>query len=173
MEKLTFKDIAKYLPYGLSVLNTMAVSTKDIPPIKIVGWDVRGSSLKMAFGIFIGIEETKPILRPLSQLVEEIEHDGKKFVPMVELAKMINYEFTNGYKRLDYYNSQAIHEESVEFGLDYDYSGVSFYLIKGTNGGGDYLQVENQEALFQKLYEWHFWTGDQSYFEKGLLIEKK
>lgn len=23
-----------------------------------------------------------------------------------------------------------------------------------------------------KLHEWHFWTGDQSYFDKGLIVDK-
>ncbi len=35
------------------------------------------------------------------------------------------------------------------------------------------LFINNQELLFQKLYEWHFWTGDQSLFKEDFLIEKK
>jgi hypothetical protein len=30
----------------------------------------------------------------------------------------------------------------------------------------------NKLDLFQKLFEWHFWIFDQSYFDEGLIIDK-
>ena len=89
---------------------------------------------------------SKPYLRILSSLTKEITHEGynngKPFVPIVELGK----EFACNY-HTDWY---AVNQK-LEKGFDIDL--LPYEIIK-------------------ILHKWHFWTGDQSYFEKGLIIDK-
>ncbi len=73
-EQLEIKHLAPYLPYGLKFeakqLNKYnKVSTFILNSVVILDWE-RGNL------------EIKPILRPLSDLTEEIERNGKKFVPI-------------------------------------------------------------------------------------------
>lgn len=68
--KLELKHIAPYLPYGVKYLNT---HEDFIEKEGIIHIDSIGSILKYEF--------LKPILRPLSDLTEEIEVNGEKFVP--------------------------------------------------------------------------------------------
>ncbi len=174
--KLTIKDIAKYLPYRISyeVGNEIEVLCSVDSDSNLVTND-GFSDLKENYGgcepdRSHSLDYVKPILRPLSQLIEEIQHKGKTFVPIVELAKMaqcklkakpIVNKFYSVYSCNCHYGEFKFHAETPS----------TFFSLKGY---GAYTRtVLCQELLFQKLYEWHFWTGDQSFFEKGLLIEKK
>ena len=81
--KLELKHIAPYLPYGLKVkcdyyctFGTHVLEITELS-IKYYGQIMRGN--------------TKPILRPWSDLTKEIEVNGKKFVPMTELHSMSDY----------------------------------------------------------------------------------
>lgn len=66
--KLTIEHLAPYLPYELKILNGWG----DIKTLKYTHLDDEGNG-------FIG--HVKPILRPLSDLTKEIEHNGEKFTP--------------------------------------------------------------------------------------------
>lgn len=73
-EQLELKHLAPYLAYGTRVKITHLndgnkVSTLKLNSVVILDWE-RGNF------------EIKPILRPLSDLTEEIELNGKKFVPI-------------------------------------------------------------------------------------------
>lgn len=97
--KLELKHLAPYLPY--KVRCEMLHFTKP------------NHSNYKSYGILIGIDwmgqwlmknestqnidtcvwgETKPILRPLSDLDEEIEHNGEKFVPYDKLKTVVSSE---------------------------------------------------------------------------------
>ena len=79
--KLELKHLAGYLPYGLKY--------KDIPK----GFDgIRELDIKTFDWC---LENGKPILRPLSDLTKEIEVNGEKFVPYINLAK--KYAEMSGY----------------------------------------------------------------------------
>ncbi len=119
------------------------------------------------------ISEIKPILRPLSQLVEEITHDGKTFVPLAELAKMvyskpwkISKETTPSNYIVDFQESIIVDNgrQSMAHHFGWQKHGEYFFCSYGG--------VRKQHHLLEKLYSWHFWAGDQTYFEKGLLIQK-
>jgi hypothetical protein len=73
--KLELKHIAPYLPYGLKAIAT------DINLINIVRLNEVEFILKEQSKI-------KLILRPLSDITEEIEHNGEKFTP----HKKLNYD---------------------------------------------------------------------------------
>ncbi|OYD42313.1 hypothetical protein [Sphingobacterium cellulitidis] len=70
MERLTIKELAPYLPYGLKVIGFNSYVNKDMV------CDLTDRNL------WTHIEnQSKPLLRPLSTLTEEIEHNGERFVP--------------------------------------------------------------------------------------------
>lgn len=89
MEQLTIEQLAPYLPYRLKLKTTTGVIGNmiqlnessvyiDSGPM----WDsgsLYGWMLKC---------DVKPLLRPLSQLTEEIEHNGERFVPMAKLLEI-------------------------------------------------------------------------------------
>jgi len=89
--KLELKHIAGYLPYGLKVydeesgdielltgLNTFSI-VNNKPTLNFDPKYINASS-------FFYIEQYKPILRPMSDLIKPLE-DGK--IPIVELAKIL------------------------------------------------------------------------------------
>lgn len=80
MDKMALEHIAPYLPYriranvGETERNITAVSL-DSPFVFVSSW--KGSREKE----MVSIEDIKPILRPLSDLTIEIEHNGERFSP--------------------------------------------------------------------------------------------
>lgn len=86
----------------------------------------------------------KPIFRPLD-LTKEIEHNGEKFVPNEWLRNNAHY-----------------FEIDVEPGKGGD---IRFK----DHGGNQHIFI--YQDTFQKLFEWHFWIFDQSYFDEGIIID--
>lgn len=85
MERLTIKELAPYSPYDLdvmlgSIVRELTAISLDSPFVFVTAY--KGSREKQ----MAGIENIKPLLRPLSSLTEEIEHNGEKFVPIDELC---------------------------------------------------------------------------------------
>ncbi len=77
MERLTIKELAPYLPYGLKVIGFNNYIYKDMV------CELTDRNL------WTHIEnQSKPLLRPLSSLTEEIEHNGESFVPYDVLRDM-------------------------------------------------------------------------------------
>lgn len=68
-EKLELKHLAPYLPYRLKMVTTKGQGI------------ITGSTLYRMDTL-----DLKPILRPLSDLTNEIEHNGERFVPVIELG---------------------------------------------------------------------------------------
>jgi hypothetical protein len=70
--------LAPYLPYALKMYGNKEVQTLE---------GLGDGIVKMKdFGLFTPIHGVKPILRPLSDLTKEIEHNGEKFVPFKKLG---------------------------------------------------------------------------------------
>lgn len=82
MEKLELKHIAPYLPYGLKILRPDGRTVLKVS--RLVGnlyiFNINGLE---TFGS-VASNTNKPILRPLSDLTKEIEHNGERFVPAHE-----------------------------------------------------------------------------------------
>ena len=171
-DKVTLKDIAKYLPYGVLAWH--------------LEWSTGGSGTTVEnVTNRVSTDEIAFELRPLSQLTEEIKHDDETFVPIVELAKEY-LEVEPDYK-WDHYESESSNTKGIK-SINYcccQYDEHRFlitrsklngrFLTASTETYGEsherFRLVDVQDVL-QKLYSWHFWTGDQSYFERDLLIEK-
>lgn len=73
MKTLELKDICGYLPYGLMQKHYNDVCSFTIATQSCMGKDVF-HEMPIRFG--------KPILRPMSDITEEITHRGEKFVPL-------------------------------------------------------------------------------------------
>ncbi|WP_262246969.1 hypothetical protein [Parapedobacter soli] len=69
MNKLTIEHLAPYLPYGLEMTSHGRM------------YHLNGFIIESAICV-----QDKPILRPLSQLTQEIECNGQKFVPSKALS---------------------------------------------------------------------------------------
>lgn len=83
----TLKDenIIPYLPYLVKVQ-----WIREDDNAKII------SDLTISdYNFLIRTKKAKPILRPLSDLTKEIEHNGEKFVPMVEYSSLRFEEISN------------------------------------------------------------------------------
>ena len=74
MKKLELNHLAPYLPYGLKY------ESDDYGNIRMM--DMSTDIGKFKRGLY------KPILRPLSDLTKEIEHNGENFVPNDKLHEL-------------------------------------------------------------------------------------
>ena len=102
MEKLELKHLAAYLPYGLKGVYN---ENKESDIVDITGLCLfnKINHLQIRFkdntsGLFDC--EIKPILRPLSDLVNVITHKGKDFVPCIEYNHF--NEYFEELSKLDY-----------------------------------------------------------------------
>lgn len=86
METLTIKELAPYLPYGLTVSNKINLSEYGICKNTIERLDgfVLGNVLTDMDEFYI--KYCILHLRPLSDLTKEITHNGETFVPIENIA---------------------------------------------------------------------------------------
>lgn len=77
---MELKHASAYLPYGLQILNRLGV-TKTMVSLSPITINLNSDELSMEAD-WEYIKDIKPILRNLSDLTKEIEHNGEKFVPI-------------------------------------------------------------------------------------------
>ena len=155
---MELNEIKHYLGTGLKMWSDEAFpfgeSEFDKHTIKLEHWNIAGAV----------DGKIKPIMRPLSDLVKPCLEGGK--IPIVELAeiafpKCSAFELSNN--------------ERVNMGMGYSFGyrnmDNSFDCKRNFNEKTwDYnCFVPNQLALFDWLYEHHFWLGDQSRFGKDII----
>lgn len=138
--KLELKHLAPYLPYELQIKTAYGIKTMVSLSTTVINYDLELE----AYWDFI--KDIKPILRPLSDLTKEIEHNGEKFVPIEILNKML---FTK-HSKLEYYDSEFC-------------NGAILFSTK--IAGFNILSINEK---LQKLIEWHF--DIFGLIEKGLAI---
>lgn len=178
--KLELKHLAPYLPYGLEIQRSTKIEeqkgTENEKDVVILTPDFLDVCIKNDHPYF----DCKPMFRNLSQLTEQIEHDGQKFIPIVELMQMCfahvySIRNSNGFevlptaeefpkyfgcKSVDYFPTD---EDRRDFGFSIELEQFQFSC------DGNMLCID-QFALRNKLYEWHFDVF--GLIEKGLAIEK-
>ena len=100
-------------------------------------------------------------LRPLSDLCEEIEFDGNRIIPIVELAKIAEggkIEKIKVKSDGQIFGVKYLDSDSIETVLCYHKEIRSF--VMHTPGVGRYNDVFHlvsyQLDMFQKLFEWNF-----------------
>jgi hypothetical protein len=104
-ERIKLEEIVGYLPYGLKYLDNENIVTE----LKCVDNDIQ--YVNFGWGYAKELKQIKPILRPPSDLTKEIEVNGEKFVPLVELETTFGYEYLYSYiyKNQGYFNKYAVH----------------------------------------------------------------
>lgn len=111
------------------------------------------------------IDIVKPFLHPLSDLTKEIEIDGEKFVPMLELLKlslsMIIYDFEWQIGSIKYidnedegYGIMAKSDNNEDLGFTYD-------IVNGQKDfqlsvGHHKRMMVDKLLLFNSMYSWYF-----------------
>lgn len=149
--KLELKHLSAYLPYGLKALvwySRFGIGDTFLDKITGVYEDfvTFNDSPDWYFDSDENDAEMKLALRPLSDLTEEIEHNGEKFVPLRKLEDL--------FPCVEFYNDDELS-----------------YLFSDTSCNGDmYHSIELSLTLeiSSKLFEWHFDVF--GLIDKGLAI---
>lgn len=177
--KLELKHIASYpigMDKGLGIQTKTRLSSREGEKLryrtgKLVGIsDITG--VEILFNIEDWVEdyelyEIKPILRPLSDLIKEIEVDGKKFIPLVEIAKTALCDTTKivgpSKTKTDYgvmfdveNDDDSFKHEVFAYSHEIKMFGRHYRTYPHYEHTSQILFVPNQLELFEKLYEWHF-----------------
>ena len=151
--KLELKHLAPYLPYGLMLKN---IHTEKIGQVNNIytlgeGYDNDDIKLSIDFGFDEHIWMFKPILRPLSDLTKEIEHNNKYFIPLNVIKKDMLVEFS-------YSDRENI--RSIKFPK----GNICIISI------GSEIVDECPLGFYNNLLEWHFDVF--GLIEAGLAIDK-
>lgn len=177
--KLTLKDYAPYLASGLKIADTDELSTTPI--IEVVGLLQQGSNL-VIYGKDDSVYDVelqyyhKPYFRPLSSLYKPLK-DGS--VPIVQLAKIVDdYSLSDSdwdVERTSNVFVEIVAKETMpiqKFKIFFHpYFEIEYYEV--VESGDRYergMTTEQHLEFFDYLYANHFWLGDQSYFEKGIIL---
>jgi len=151
---MTLKELAPYFPYIIWTNNGYLSSLCTVNFVKC--------NYSLDVPTRYKIEEIKPFLRPLSDLTKPCLPDGK--IPIVELAKISSsiYNYDEAYQD----DNVIISQDGGSSRFILNIHSMSFYI---QNGYGDIDIANHQLQLFQKLYEWHFWLGNQSRFGQDII----
>lgn len=144
MEQLKLEHLAPYLPYGLKFwdLNDNRTFISELYQLTF-NKSTRNWLIEDSEGILEELSLFKPVLRPLSDLTEEIEHNGEKFVPIEKLKSDLMSFWCDSF------------DDFLEYLHDGNYESES--LLQGSY------------RIVRKLQEWHFDTD--GLIEKGLAID--
>jgi len=155
---LTIEHLAPYAPYRLKAM----LGNGEIAEITGVYWGDKWCRCDIIVGTQNGscnIDLLKPILRPMSDLTRDIEHNGEIFVPMDRLK-------TTGtsLNEIFWRDKIAVASDNEGHELEYDTEYMSFF----SSYKRESRVCRNQYEKFQCLLSWHFDVF--GLIEKGLAI---
>ena len=110
-----------------------------------------------------------PILHPLTDLTKDIEHDGDKFVPIVELAKMNRFIEDSNANHIITDTGAFIYKVYCDEYVDFAYDSKHNCFSAFDKDSCLPILISNQLYLFLKLIEWHFDIA--GLIEKGEAID--
>lgn len=161
MKTIELKHWAAYLPFKLKLGVYASLSTFQL----VVSRKEEGYTITDV----LKQSTLKPILYPLNWLDKEIEHNGEKFVPLIELAieylnmsrDYLNEVKKEWYAKDNYYGFTINNrEEHFYFCCDKGSYNQQFYFGYEIRSGErkSYLPKypKYQLNMFQRLFEWHF-----------------
>jgi len=151
MRKLKLKDICGYFPYGLHGLNCDDMIVKlDYTNIGNFMRSLELYDPEDDEDEWVSAYLYKPILRPISDLYKTITHNGKKIVPIVELAKIAFTEY-KFWKYGGYFghceNCAYEGRKDIIFEYKSDYFSAHYFL------DGIITKVKHQYQLYDYLHE--------------------
>lgn len=181
--KLTIEHLAPYLPYGLKVTFRGEEEIKfDLVGIVLSTDPLQVISDDGYFG-HAPVEKCLPILRPLSQLTQEIEHNGERFVPFERIASIESPNITGANKKIHSITrfNRGVSFSSRQKGVSYKYEGVTVEIThfngavfhKRVIDGNDswvFSYFHNYPDIIRGLHEWHFDVF--GLIDSGLAIEE-
>ena len=183
MEKqLTITELSAYLPYGVKANFTRRMFERnnvDLMGLTIAYNESCKEHFIMKSDVTYGLNHIQLLLRNLSDLTTEIEHNGEKFVPIVELAKMDseckNVDFTineygNCIGRLNV-GVVVVFQIDDEIPFIKEIHNNIFGQVSGNEFDDMHLSSILPSEIRAKLHEWHF--DLYSLIEKGLAIDIK
>lgn len=166
--ELTIKHLAPYLPYYLCCYlqneqETVLVNRLCNDVNGVIYSTFAGSEYDRGFA---WIKSVKPLLHPLTDLNQEFEQRGQKFVPIVELGKFYNMKIEHFD---DDERGNPIYGEEFFWDIDTESPGnrelvysheMGFHINVWDEGRerkvyNEYLDI-NTLPMYQKLFEWHF-----------------
>lgn len=166
IERLTIKEIAPFLPYGLTGTVTDEMRLEYISYVDMVGDEL--ITFKNAPDVYFEeIENFKPHLYPISCLTKTIQHEEREFCPIVELAKLSSPYAETEITEVEFWEE----DEEIVCNLIKGTRVIYYIRFKGGNFYTDeeYNRFLDQYQLFQKLAEWHInFVG----IPEGLYIDK-
>ena len=130
--KLEFKDLVGYLQHNLKV--TFEGDEDHVHDLVGLNLNYQGAELISQYGDYgrSEINKVKPMLIPLSFLTKEIDHNGKKFIPFIELCETYKKDLN-----FNDHDPKKIVNQSIILMQQYGYGHC-------------------QTWVFEKLCEWHF-----------------
>lgn len=163
--------VAPYLPYGLKFKS-------DSEILELIG--VQGNSILLNNNsniISSMIDELywKPMLRPLSQLTEEIEINGEMIVPIKKLHSIAKGSLGTGFSKQEFvktwtgalllktYRCENYYTEFIFSNRSFHYR---YFDMEEMRCGENH--INNQLLLFHTLFKWHFDVFEL--IDKGLAI---
>lgn len=163
-EKL--EAFAPYLPYGVHYI------TNNGNNFELISIDVGVEIANVRRNGQFYIDEIKPILRPITDLTKPCLEGGR--VPIVELGKIVELLEPISYNEMADFKGKlngacAIDRHDNQW-LMFDFK-EGFSMWHKSHGCQDHVLtlLDHQLQLFQQLYKWHFWLGDQSEFGKSII----
>lgn len=189
--KITIDQLKNYLGTGLEI-RIVRKGSFTTSPDNISFEKFSARDFGIVFKKRYGVKESKPVCYRLSDLDKEIEVNGERFVPAIELAKLITQAGWD-YKKIVGISSEndtitvrwpintmMNWETQNFFEIDTDEDFGFNIFTKTTLGSNIGLNEEGEDQyltgnvwqMYQKLFEWHFWPFGEDYFEQGLVIDK-
>src|SRR5690606_10808526 len=154
-----------YLPYGLKLY------IEDFGIEKMIGF-INDEVITTEDNS--ELSKVKPIFRNLkTDLTREIEHNGERFIPLRKLfetaypmafVKKKEWEISVSENNFATIKSK---QNYISFQVDLE----DAEMVVFNNDGEDMEQINDRYKLYQLLHSWHFWLGDQSYFEKNIILD--
>ena len=146
--KLELKHLAPYLPYGLKFeVNIFDQAMTDGVMVGLNEIEIEFSGIRNTITESFTYDLCLPILRPLSDLTKEIEHNGGKFIPIMVLYGGESYR---DYDFMLEVVDKPIIGKRIEISVkDLPSPCISFGLKTPTNNILNY-------GNWQMLLEWHF-----------------
>jgi hypothetical protein len=174
MNTLELKDLKNYLGNGLKILDKVSGNvfvldySKHIPTCikEILGFKKEDfKENRTSLFEVVNDKLLLPIFHPLTDLTRPCLEGGK--IPIMELAK-ISFPKSNSIKLKE--DGYVIIDPLGNY--DFSFKNGSFECVwLRYSPRVSFCNVPNQIQLFEQLYSWHFWLGDQTYFEKGIIVD--
>lgn len=163
---LELKHLAAYLPYGLNICRhnnkkyILELIGLDKDYLKMI--DIKHRDMTSLKSRWSDVSENKPILRPLSDLVKEINYNGEKIVPIEELLKMVfpKYYKENKDNRYGKIKSEYTPVRVKSYFQNHAIKDIELYIK---------FQWNFPTWITNELCKWHFDVFDL--IEKGLAID--